>query len=183
MLPRGFPSSHWRCKQDSTRPVCACESRFERSFPDPPHREFTREIQQRPPFKAGFTKRFFSLHQQTHSGPFYPLRGHQSSARCSDLLRSAFAPRKHQVALISHLASGAQFVRRKHNEQGHIEGERRSAPQRFGVPVDQLAVSDAVISVKADPSRRVTYGDLIGGKRFNVTLTANTWTQPLAPQD
>jgi CO/xanthine dehydrogenase Mo-binding subunit len=42
---------------------------------------------------------------------------------------------------------------------------------RLGVPVDQLAVSDGVISVKADPSRRVTYGDLIGGNRFNVTLT------------
>jgi len=43
----------------------------------------------------------------------------------------------------------------------------------FGVPVDQLAVSEAVIAVKADPSRRVTYGELIGGKRFNVTLTGN----------
>ena len=50
--------------------------------------------------------------------------------------------------------------------------------QRFGVPVDQLAVSDGVITVKgdagkADASRRVTYGDLIGGNRFNVTLTGN----------
>src|SRR6202163_1887350 len=39
---------------------------------------------------------------------------------------------------------------------------------RLGVPVDQLAVSASVIPVKADPSRRVTYGQLIGGKRFNV---------------
>jgi CO/xanthine dehydrogenase Mo-binding subunit len=45
------------------------------------------------------------------------------------------------------------------------------ASQRFGVPVDQLIVSDGVVSVKADPSRRVTYGELIGGRRFNVTLT------------
>ena len=44
---------------------------------------------------------------------------------------------------------------------------------RFGVPIDQLAVSAAVITVKADPSRRVTYGQLIGGKRFNVALTGN----------
>jgi nicotinate dehydrogenase subunit B len=44
---------------------------------------------------------------------------------------------------------------------------------RFGVPVDQLAVSAGVVSVKADPSRRVTYGELIGGRRFNVTLTGN----------
>ena len=44
---------------------------------------------------------------------------------------------------------------------------------RFGVPVDQLTVSAGVITVKADPSKRVTYGQLIGGKRFNVTLTGN----------
>jgi nicotinate dehydrogenase subunit B len=45
------------------------------------------------------------------------------------------------------------------------------ASQRFGVPVDQLAVNDAVIGVKTDPSKKVSYGELIGGKRFNVTLT------------
>jgi CO/xanthine dehydrogenase Mo-binding subunit len=45
------------------------------------------------------------------------------------------------------------------------------ASTRFGVPVDALAVSAAVITVKADPSRRVTYGELIGGKRFHVALT------------
>jgi nicotinate dehydrogenase subunit B len=45
------------------------------------------------------------------------------------------------------------------------------ASTRFGVPVAQLAVSGGVIIVKADPSRKVTYGELIGGRRFNVTLT------------
>jgi CO/xanthine dehydrogenase Mo-binding subunit len=45
---------------------------------------------------------------------------------------------------------------------------------RLGVPVDQLAVSNAVITVKADPSKRVTYGELIGGKKFNVTLNGNS---------
>src|SRR5678809_1210309 len=45
------------------------------------------------------------------------------------------------------------------------------ASQRLGVPVAGLAVSNAVITVKADPSKRVTYGELIGGKRFNVALT------------
>ena len=44
---------------------------------------------------------------------------------------------------------------------------------QLGVPVDRLAVSDGVITVKGDPSKRVTYGQLIGGKRFNVTLTGN----------
>src|SRR5688500_2063 len=47
------------------------------------------------------------------------------------------------------------------------------ASASFGVPVGQLAVSEGVISVAANPSRRVSYGELIGGKRFNVTLTGN----------
>jgi nicotinate dehydrogenase subunit B len=47
------------------------------------------------------------------------------------------------------------------------------ASQRLGTPVAGLAVTDGVVSVMADPTRRVTYGQLIGGKRFNVTLTGN----------
>ena len=42
---------------------------------------------------------------------------------------------------------------------------------RLAAPVDQLTVSDAVISVKGDPSKRVTYGELIAGKKFHITLT------------
>src|SRR5438552_17779365 len=38
------------------------------------------------------------------------------------------------------------------------------ASTRFAMPVDQLTVSEAVITVKADPSKKVTYGELIGGK-------------------
>jgi CO/xanthine dehydrogenase Mo-binding subunit len=45
--------------------------------------------------------------------------------------------------------------------------------KQLGVPVDALAVSDGVITVKADPSKRVTYGELIGGRRFSVALTGN----------
>jgi nicotinate dehydrogenase subunit B len=47
------------------------------------------------------------------------------------------------------------------------------ASARLGVPVAQLVVSDSVVSVASDPARKVTYGELIGGKRFNVTLTGN----------
>ena len=47
------------------------------------------------------------------------------------------------------------------------------AAARLGVPAAQLAVSDGVVSVAADPSRRVTYGELIGGRKFNVTLNGN----------
>jgi CO/xanthine dehydrogenase Mo-binding subunit len=45
------------------------------------------------------------------------------------------------------------------------------ASTRLETPVDQLAVADGVVTVKADPSKRVTYGELIGGRRFNVALT------------
>ena len=45
--------------------------------------------------------------------------------------------------------------------------------QHLAVPVDELAVSDAVITVKTDSSKHVTYGELIAGKKFNVTLTGN----------
>ncbi|HKD06505.1 MAG TPA: molybdopterin cofactor-binding domain-containing protein [Bryobacteraceae bacterium] len=45
------------------------------------------------------------------------------------------------------------------------------ASTHFGIPVDQLAVNDAVITVKADPLKHVTYGELIAGRKFNVTLT------------
>ncbi len=49
---------------------------------------------------------------------------------------------------------------------------------QLGVPVDQLAVIEAVITVKTDPTtaaakRSVTYGELVAGKKFNVTLTGN----------
>src|SRR5262245_55210917 len=60
--------------------------------------------------------------------------------------------------------------------------------QHFGVPVTALAVSDGVISTKTGDSadKSVTYGELIGGKRFNVTLTgrnidATTGKAPLKP--
>src|SRR5215216_3538806 len=45
------------------------------------------------------------------------------------------------------------------------------ASTRFAAPLDELAVREGVITVKAEPSKKVTYGELIGGKRFNVTLT------------
>jgi CO/xanthine dehydrogenase Mo-binding subunit len=47
------------------------------------------------------------------------------------------------------------------------------ASARLAVPADQLRVSEGVISVASDPSRRVSYGELIGGRRFNITLTGN----------
>ncbi len=47
------------------------------------------------------------------------------------------------------------------------------ASTRFGVPVDQLAVSEGVITLKGAAAKRVTYGELIGGQKFNVALSGN----------
>jgi len=47
------------------------------------------------------------------------------------------------------------------------------ASKQLGVRVEQLAVSEGVVTVKADPSKKVSYGELIGAKRFNVTLTGD----------
>jgi CO/xanthine dehydrogenase Mo-binding subunit len=44
------------------------------------------------------------------------------------------------------------------------------AATRLGATVDQLGVKDGVISVKSDGSKKVAYADLIGGKKFNLTL-------------
>jgi CO/xanthine dehydrogenase Mo-binding subunit len=47
------------------------------------------------------------------------------------------------------------------------------ASRHFGVPVSALRVSDGVVThTRSDsPARTITYGDLIGGKQFNITLT------------
>jgi CO/xanthine dehydrogenase Mo-binding subunit len=47
------------------------------------------------------------------------------------------------------------------------------AAARLGVPVAQLTVSDGVVAVTGDASKRVTYGELIGGRKFNTTLTGS----------
>jgi CO/xanthine dehydrogenase Mo-binding subunit len=45
------------------------------------------------------------------------------------------------------------------------------AAVRLAVPLDQLTVKDGMISVKSDASKKVSYADLIGGKKFNLTLS------------
>ena len=47
------------------------------------------------------------------------------------------------------------------------------ASERLGVPVDQLTIADSVISVTSDASKRVSYGELVGGRKFNFTLDRN----------
>src|SRR4029079_17721404 len=43
--------------------------------------------------------------------------------------------------------------------------------QKLQTPVADLTVSNARIVSKTDPSKAVTYADLVGGKRFDVALT------------
>jgi nicotinate dehydrogenase subunit B len=46
------------------------------------------------------------------------------------------------------------------------------AGMHFGVPASSLTVTDGVVTVRgSSPPRTITYGELIGGKKFNVTLT------------
>ncbi len=47
------------------------------------------------------------------------------------------------------------------------------ASERFGVPVEQLEVRDAVIALRSAAARTVTYAELVSERRFNVTLTGD----------
>ena len=47
------------------------------------------------------------------------------------------------------------------------------AAQRLGAPVEKLTVSDGVISVADAPRKKIGYGQLLGGKFFNLPLKWN----------
>jgi CO/xanthine dehydrogenase Mo-binding subunit len=49
----------------------------------------------------------------------------------------------------------------------------RMAAARLGVPADQLVVRDGVVSARADGSKRTTYGELIGGRKFNLAINVH----------
>ena len=57
------------------------------------------------------------------------------------------------------------------------EGRRvllEMASEHLGVPVGELDVREGVISVRDDHSRSATYGELVGGRRFDIALTGNS---------
>ena len=73
-------------------------------------------------------------------------------------------------------SGGSDAIERDGTPARRVAAEARRvllemASQRFGVPVDDLTVSEGVITARGNPSRRITYGELIGGRRFDVTLT------------
>ena len=50
-------------------------------------------------------------------------------------------------------------------------------------PVDKLTVTEGVVSVVGNPAKKIAYGDLLGGKRFNVKIVAAGvgWDMKVAP--
>jgi CO/xanthine dehydrogenase Mo-binding subunit len=58
------------------------------------------------------------------------------------------------------------------------EALTRLASERLAVPVDQLVATDGVISMKGNLSKRVTYGELVGGRKFNMTISATAKRKP-----
>ena len=46
----------------------------------------------------------------------------------------------------------------------------RMAAETLGVPASDLVARDGLVVLKTDPSRSARYGDLIGGRRFNLQL-------------
>ncbi len=47
------------------------------------------------------------------------------------------------------------------------------ASARLGAPTEKLEVLDGVVSVTGNPAKKVSYGDLIGGRRFDIKITAS----------
>jgi CO/xanthine dehydrogenase Mo-binding subunit len=47
------------------------------------------------------------------------------------------------------------------------------ASEKLKIPVDELTVTDGVVHSKADPAKRASYGELIGGRHFDVTMKWN----------
>lgn len=56
----------------------------------------------------------------------------------------------------------------------------KMASARLGAPVQELAVTDGIVSVSGSPAKKVSYGDLIGGKRFDVKITATGYQSAMS---
>lgn len=52
------------------------------------------------------------------------------------------------------------------------------AAERLGLPADQLSVTDGVVSARSDSSKRVSYADLVAGRKFNVPVNNNATRKP-----
>src|ERR1044071_9740039 len=54
----------------------------------------------------------------------------------------------------------------------------------LGAPMEKLTVVDGVVSVAGAPAKKITYGQLIGGKKFNtrITATGTGYDMKVAPE-
>jgi nicotinate dehydrogenase subunit B len=52
------------------------------------------------------------------------------------------------------------------------------ASTRLATSVDHLTLQDGVVSVKTDPSKKASYGELVGGKRFDLPLNRSARRKP-----
>lgn len=58
------------------------------------------------------------------------------------------------------------------------------ASTHLGAPVDELTVNSGVVSIVGNSAKKVTYADLVGGRQFNVNITATGtgWNMRVAPE-
>ena len=58
------------------------------------------------------------------------------------------------------------------------------AASRLNAPAEKLTVADGVVSVAGESAKRVSYGQLIGGKKFNTKISASGtgWDMKVAPE-
>ena len=58
------------------------------------------------------------------------------------------------------------------------------AAARFGAPIEKLTVQNGVVTVAGNAAQKVSYGQLIGDKKFNVRITATGtgWDMKVAPE-
>ena len=58
------------------------------------------------------------------------------------------------------------------------------AAARLSAPADKLIVKDGVVSVAGEGAKKISYGELIGGKQFNVKISATGtgWNMKVAPE-
>jgi nicotinate dehydrogenase subunit B len=55
------------------------------------------------------------------------------------------------------------------------------AAERLGAPVDQLVTDNGAVHLRGESSRHLTYGELIGGRRFDLKLTGKV--KPKQPRE
>jgi nicotinate dehydrogenase subunit B len=58
----------------------------------------------------------------------------------------------------------------------------KMAAEKWNVPSERLTVQDGIIRVQGDATRKISYGELIGGKRFNAKIAAKDLGDNWGPQ-